>query len=108
MSHWIPLRKFRAHYHGAYLLKAKISPDGRHLVTSSSSSEMAPPKVSKLLEQHQRWVWDAVFSADSGYLVTACSDDWARLWNLQTGEVVRQYTGHWSAVTCVALNDSST
>lgn len=131
MSHWKPLRKFRAHPHGAYLLKAKISPDGRHLVTTSSDKtaklwstqqltklypnpnapsllQLRPPQVTKLLGQHQRWVWDAVFSADSSYLVTACSDHWARLWNLQTGEVVRQYTGHRSAVTCVALNDSST
>jgi len=129
MSHWKPLRKFRAHPHGAYLLKAKISPDGRHLVTTSSDKtaklwniqqltkpyltnqntlQLRPPQVTKLLGQHERWVWDAVFSADSSYLVTACSDTWARLWNLQTGEVVRQYTGHRSAVTCVALNDSST
>lgn len=53
------------------------------------------------------WVWDAAFCADSSYLVTACSDHVARLWNLRTGDVVRQYYGHQSAVTCVALNDSS-
>jgi len=53
------------------------------------------------------WVWDAVFSADSNYLVTASSDHCARLFNLRTGEVVRQYTGHTNAVTCVALNDST-
>ena len=49
----------------------------------------------------------AAFCADSGYLVTASSDATARLWNLRTGDVVRQYHGHQSAVTCVALNDSS-
>ena len=147
MTQWKPLHKFRAHPYGAYLLQARISPDGRHLVTtssdqtaklwdipppsppqisSSSSSSSSPsspegggvgvssssmrgvPKVSQILGHHKRWVWDAVFSADSSYLVTACSDYWARLWNLQTGEVVREYIGHRSTVTCVALNDSST
>lgn len=49
----------------------------------------------------------AAFCADSSYLVTASSDSTARLWNLRTGDVVRQYHGHQSAVTCVALNDSS-
>ena len=59
------------------------------------------------LAQHQRWVWDAVFSADSLYLVSASSDYSARLWDLRTGDVVRMYSaGNNLAVTCVALNDS--
>lgn len=113
MYNLIPLRKFRAHPLGSYLLHAKISPDGRHLVTTSSDKtallwDTQSGECTKTLRQHQCWVWDAVFSADSSYLVTACSDHWARLWSLRSGEVVRQYTGHQSAVTCVALNDSST
>jgi target of rapamycin complex subunit LST8 len=54
-----------------------------------------------------KWVWDAAFCADSSYLVTASSDRIARLWNLRTGQIALQYHGHLSAVTCVALNDSS-
>lgn len=34
--------------------------------------------------QHQRWVWDAVFSADSFYIVTASSDTTAKLWDVRT------------------------
>lgn len=128
-----PLARFRAHAHGTYLLRARIAPDGRHLVTAGSdrtarlweaptghhhqhqhhhhsngSSSSSSWTEVRTLRRHQRWVWDAVFSADSSYLVTASSDHWARLWNLGTGEVVRQYAGHQGAVTCVALNDSST
>jgi len=126
-----PLAKFKAHPTGTYLLKAKISPDNRQLVTCSSdqtarlfdisrggggssstgichSNEEFRPTVTQTLSQHTKWVWDAVFSADSSYLVTASSDHSAKLWNLRSGEVVRQYTGHQHAVTCVALNDSST
>lgn len=65
-----------------------------------------PPKL-KVLKDHQRWVWDAVFSADSSYLVTACSDHHPRLWDLRTGDLVRTYQGHNLAVTCVALNDAA-
>jgi G protein beta subunit-like protein len=137
-----PVAKFRAHALGAYLLHARISPDCRHLVTTSSDKtarlwDTTTWKLTQTLSQHNKWVWDAVFSADSSYLVTASSDRTARLWNLRTGTPVRQYVDHdygaffvcffrkiivvfssklkysnrallCSAVTCVALNDSST
>ncbi len=118
-TNFIPIAKFHAHPTGSYLLKAKISPDNRQLVTCSSdqsarifditrhSNETFVPKLSKTLTQHTKWVWDCVFSQDSQYLVTASSDHTARLFSLQKGEVVRHYQGHQSAVTCVALNDSS-
>ena len=63
--------------------------------------------LEKTLAQHQRWVWDACFSADSAYLVTASSDHSARLWDLSSGAAIRYYSGHSLAVTCCALNDSS-
>jgi G protein beta subunit-like protein len=134
-ANFVPITKFHAHPTGTYLLKAKISPDCRQLVTCSSDQSARiydisrpsnrdrnqhqhqhqhhaghsnfTPKLMQSLTQHNKWVWDCVFSADSSYLVTASSDHSARLFNLRSGEVVRQYTGHQSAVTCVALNDSS-
>ncbi|KAL3811403.1 hypothetical protein ACHAXA_005304 [Cyclostephanos tholiformis] len=69
---------------------------------------LAAPILRQTLNKHRKWVWDAVFSADSSYLVTASSDRSALLWNLRTGTPVRQYTDHDYAVTYVALNDSST
>ena len=63
--------------------------------------------LERTLAQHQRWVWDACFSADSAYLVTASSDHSARLWDLHSGSAIRYYSGHTLAVTCCALNDSS-
>lgn len=71
----------------------------RGTTTNHNNNSKGPPP--------SKWVWDAAFCADSSYLVTASSDRVARLWNLRTGDVVRQYHGHLSAVTCVALNDSS-
>lgn len=106
-----PVTKFRAHAAGTYTLCAKISPDNRTLVTTSSDGyaklwDTTTWDLTQTLK-NKKWVWDAAFCADSSYLVTASSDHVARLWNLRTGDVVRQYHGHQSAVTCVALNDSS-
>ena len=121
-----PLSNFQAHPTGTYLTRAKIALDSRQLVTYSSDQTARLFNVyrpqdasieekykleatpSLILNQHSKWVWDAVFSADSSYLVTASSDKKARLFNLRTGEVVKTYTGHQLTVTCVALNDSST
>jgi G protein beta subunit-like protein len=55
-----------------------------------------------------RQVWDATFSADSAYLVTASSDQTARLWDLAQGETIRHYTGHHKAVITVAMHDYPT
>lgn len=108
-----PVAKFRAHPLGSYLLHAKISPDCRSLVTTSSDKtarlfDTTTWQMTQKLTQHKKWVWNSTFSADSSYLVTASSDKTALLWNLRTGTPVRQYVDHDHAVTCVALNDSST
>mmetsp|Transcript_9220 Transcript_9220/g.14272 ORF Transcript_9220/g.14272 Transcript_9220/m.14272 type:complete len:334 (+) Transcript_9220:205-1206(+) len=112
-----PVTKFCAHPSTdataySYGLHASISPDSRSLVTTSSDQtvklwDTTSWECRSTLQSHTKWVWDAAFCADSSYLVTASSDHTARLWNLRSGDVVRQYNGHPSAVTCVALNDSS-
>ena len=117
-----PAIKFQAHT--KYLTRALLSPDVKHLATCSADTvikiwdtsisipEMKAAgesgeslKLEKELKGHQRWVWDCAFSADSAYLVSASSDHIARLWELNSGETIRQYNGHHKAATCVALND---
>lgn len=51
------------------------------------------------------WVWDAAFSADSQYLFTASSDNYARLWKLDTKDIEREYVGHQKAITALAFRD---
>ena len=65
--------------------------------------------------ENQRWVWDLAFSADSQYLLTASSDNLARLWSLPnesnnfTYDVKRVYeeNGHQKAVTCLAFREGA-
>ena len=49
-----------------------------------------------------------MYSEDSAYLVTASSDQTARLWDVASGETIRHYTGHHKAVIAVALHDRNT
>ncbi|KAJ9607519.1 TOR complex subunit lst8 [Cladophialophora chaetospira] len=70
-------------------------------------SSRRPLPCDVILDNHQRWVWDCAFSADSAYLVTVCSDHYARLWELSSATIIRQYNGHHRGAVCVALNDYS-
>ncbi|KAL2023796.1 hypothetical protein VTK56DRAFT_1063 [Thermocarpiscus australiensis] len=116
----IPLTQFSAHKE--YITRILLSPDVKKLATCSADHTAkiwevnpdvepdAEPKAFPLeatLTGHQRWVWDCAFSADSAYLVTACSDHYARLWELQSQQIIRQYNGHHRGAVCVALNDYS-
>ena len=126
----MPITQFQAHT--SYLTRVLLSPDVRHLATCSadhntriwSVDPSAPHNIKgneglpterdgnafpleTSLESHQRWVWDCAFSADSAYLVTACSDHYARLWELSRESVIRQYKGHHRGAVCVAWNDYS-
>ena len=110
----MPITHFKAH--SQYITRVLLSPDVKHLATCSAdhtakiwevkdlesmvpapgqaTSEARPFKLESTLTGHQRWVWDCAFSADSAYLVTACSDHYARLWELHTEQIIRQYNGH--------------
>ena len=125
----IPVCKFSAH--NTYITRVLLSPDVRHLATCSADrtariwavdptvangalpaaeeaeSEGAAFPIEMTLHGHQRWVWDCAFSADSAYLVTACSDHYARLWELSSQGIIRQYNGHHRGCVCVALNDTA-
>lgn len=117
-----PITHFNAHKE--YITRILLSPDVKKLATCSAdhtakiwevkdlapqqeNEEAKPFPLEATLTGHQRWVWDCAFSADSAYLVTACSDHYARLWELHSQQIIRQYNGHHRGAVCVALNDYS-
>jgi len=105
---------FKAHP-SKYITRILLSPDVKYLATCSADKTVKIWSISsnykfredKVLQGHQRWVWDCAFSADSAYLVTASSDHTARLWEMASGTTVRQYNGHHKAAVCCALHDGA-
>merc|ERR1711937_178645 len=117
----LPVTQFSAHQN--HITRILLSPDVKKLATCSADhtakiwevvnieprldEEAKPFPLEATLTAHQRWVWDCAFSADSAYLVTACSDHYARLWEVSGQQIIRQYNGHHRGAVCVALNDYS-
>lgn len=105
--------------HTSRIWAVDSSPGSTNPVTPVPSTSKDPAQQGKpgadadafaletTLHGHQRWVWDCAFSADSAYLVTACSDHYARLWELSSQSIIRQYNGHHRGAVCVALNDTA-
>ncbi|KPM10379.1 target of rapamycin complex subunit LST8-like protein [Sarcoptes scabiei] len=69
----------------------------------NASERIQPFRV--IQKANQKWVWDVVFSRDSQFLFTASSDHFVRLWSVYTGQMVREYSGHQKAVSCLAFSD---
>lgn len=52
------------------------------------------------------WVWNAAFTCDSAYIATASTDTTAKLWEVASGRITRNYMGvHTKGITSLALND---
>jgi G protein beta subunit-like protein len=108
----------------------------RYLATTSADQTAKLWKTSDfslhstLQTENQRWVWDIAFSADSQYaitgltlqfivvssylmtdcfveLLTASSDNTARLWSIETSEIAKEYIGHSKALTSLAFQDGT-
>jgi G protein beta subunit-like protein len=129
-------RRLKMNAHSRYALKCKFSPDSTLLVTSSAdqtakvwrtadllplvdetvqtsnsiwpvSDNLSPLMVLKDVNQIKSWVWDVAFSLDSQYVITGSSDNKARLWNINSGDVRREYSGHQKAITAIAFSDGT-
>ncbi|MCR4316639.1 MAG: protein kinase [Planctomycetes bacterium] len=68
------------------------SPEGRYWMLA---------KELRTLTGHTGWVYSASFSPDGKFIVTASSDNTAKIWDANTGRELRTLTGHtstaWSA-----------
>lgn len=86
---------------GAFLLPPLGGPIDRTLALGDE----VRLELDQVFSGHSKWVWDCAFSADSAYIVTASSDNTARLWDAATAETIAIYSGHTKALTGLALND---
>lgn len=71
---------------------------------------MEPVTFSKELATLIRLTWhlchEVVVSSQLRADLQHVSDNLARLWCVETGEIKREYSGHQKAVVCLAFNDS--
>ncbi|BES97453.1 protein LST8 homolog [Nesidiocoris tenuis] len=95
----------------SYGVHCTISPDTQLMASCSSDSTCKVwdtedfQLIHEFRHELHRWVWNSAFTADSKYIFTGSSDHTARLWNLETGHMEREYSGHQKAVTAIALSD---
>ncbi len=102
----------RGHLSGVYALA--FSPDGKRLVSASYDRtvrlwDAATGEHQRALKGHTDYVWSAVFSPDGRLVLSSAggvigqhekstNDHTIRLWNAETGEEIRRFTGHTSNV----------
>uniref|UniRef100_A0A915PYV3 Target of rapamycin complex subunit lst8 n=1 Tax=Setaria digitata TaxID=48799 RepID=A0A915PYV3_9BILA len=109
--------------HLKYALKCHYSPDYKYFSTTGADgyvhlwdvTDVTKPVKSLFValdltkglhpeKLESQWVWDCAFTSDSKYLFTA-SGCQLRLWDLESGEVVRQYQGHSKMISCFAFRE---
>lgn len=67
----------------------------------SAQKEYKDPKVIGMC-----WVWDLAFTSDGKHMISVSSDKNARLWDVNTGEIVQVFSGHSKPISCLAFSDS--
>jgi G protein beta subunit-like protein len=108
-------------HHGSYVTFLNVSPNDHYVISTSADRTAHLYKKNPTtnddenydnliyhgsLTGHEKWIWDAAFSADSAYVITASTDCTARLWDVETCQSVMVYAGqHTKGITSVALND---
>ncbi len=95
--------------HGASVLSAAFSPDGKSIVTASNDNtarvwDAATGKSPAAPLEHQGAVLTASFSPDGMRVVTASADKTARVWNAVTGKPVTSPFEHQGVVRAASFS----
>jgi WD40 repeat protein len=90
-----PLRAEQARFAAAagHMWSAAFSPDGRQIITTDDKAAQvwdARTHQRKFTLQHSDIVYDARYSADGAWLVTACGDGAVRIWDAVGGTLLRE------------------
>jgi WD40 repeat protein len=92
-------------------VSAALSADGRHIVTASDSAVAgnvqlwdATTGTPLHIVQNPSPVVGVALSPDGSYALTGSRDNVARLWDVATGQVVREFVGHTNIIWNVAFS----
>jgi G protein beta subunit-like protein len=119
--------------HKQYGLKCKFTPDGTSFVTTAgdeipklwdiagkadgdpiklkqsfpgeSIAKKGKKSVDPDHEAHvnMKWIWDVAFTRDSSKLFTAGTDHVMRMFDVNSGQVIRRYQGHSKGISAMAF-----
>lgn len=115
--------------HEGPIYSADFSPDGVHVATggydrrvllwrpsdvrpydfsrlTSKSGSVVPPARFVALDGHEGPVRAVAFSDDGTQITSGSQDNTVRLWNAESGQLVKSFRGHDGAVRAVAFADS--
>ena len=93
-----------------------VSHDGKRLISVSDDDtirvrNLADPPSNRVIKRPRRQLFGfsnqvdcATFSPDDRLIATGSWDKVVRVWNANTGELVKSLTGHTRAITCVAFS----
>jgi len=91
-----------------------ISPDRSRMVTTNNEStratlwDISAPTMIKVAElRHQAWIRKVVFNADGALIATAALDGTARLWNAETGDLVKTFSDDSALTDAIFSPDSN-
>ncbi|KAK8886933.1 hypothetical protein M9Y10_037967 [Tritrichomonas musculus] len=96
--------------HNDVILRCAISPDQKTFITTSADStakiwdfENYQLKFTLTDPTQEKWIWDAAYTRDSQYVVTAGTDKTCRTWSLKDGTKVASSNSHSKGITALAL-----
>ncbi|GJQ11248.1 hypothetical protein GpartN1_g3039.t1 [Galdieria partita] len=98
-----------------YVLKARFNHDASLLVSAGDDGNIRVWgdeqvtdryqeqrwQTSRLVGKHQKWAWDCCFTRDTRYVFSASSDKRICLWDIETGDLMKEYKGHQKAITSI-------
>ncbi len=91
------------------IIDVEFSPDGRFIAACQDDERLRvwrfPDYREKFLEGHERAVYSLAFDPVTGHLVSAGVDGRVRIWDIETGETIREIKAHEKAIMSVAVTE---
>ncbi len=94
--------------HDSWVRAIAFSGDGETLLTAGSDGRLIwwetaakDPKPLRSIDAHAGWVWSLSVLPDGKQVLSGGNDKLVKLWNIESGELVRSHAGHESHVYSV-------